>query len=99
MRRPVHHYRSRFHGNCVAMPSANHANEIARSINDHGKEVHYVSAKYGHVEGIGLSEAGERTLERNGSATTERQTNVRGHGDRGSGAANAAKLMSNRQVW
>jgi hypothetical protein len=81
------------------MSSANHANEITRAIDDHGKEVHYVSAKYTHVEGIGLSEACERALERNGSPTAERQTNLRGHGDRGSGAAHAAKLMRNWQVW
>jgi len=83
----------------TAMSLANHAHDISGAIDDHGKEVHNIAAEHAHVEGLGLSEAGEGSLESDGGSAAKRQTNVRGNGHRGNYAAHAAKLMRSRQVW
>ena len=66
------------------MPLANHANDIAGAIDDHGKEVHNVAAEYAHVESVGLSEAGEGILGKQWWLRRRAANEWRRNGDRGS---------------
>ena len=80
------------------MPLPDQANYVARPIDNHGKEIHDVAAKNAQIEGVGLRECSERTLEGNRGSAAERQPNVRSDSDRQRRAADAAELLRSRKV-
>jgi hypothetical protein len=60
--------------NRVPMSLPDHANGVAGAINDNGKEVHDVPAKYTHIKRFGIRETSERPLKLDGGSTSDRQS-------------------------
>jgi hypothetical protein len=74
-------------GDRISMALANEADDIARAVDDDGKEVGDVAAEHAHVKRIGLGECREGSPEEDRATIFTPQSNLRIDGDGENGAA------------